>query len=768
MNLTNHELMQAAWTQLWQVTVLIGLVALVVRVCCRQRPHLAHVLWMLVIVKCLTPPLWSSPAGIFSWAQLERAQPVSPATEPDLESELLPPLSVEGPARAAVAETPLAPPVTRARISPVWFLGLTWLGGAVALGAFMLIRSFGYYRIVQTRGEADPQVEAIARDVARRLCVRQKFRVAVLSDEIGPAVFGIVRPTLLIHQALVAGRRPEEIEPILAHELVHIRRGDAFFGLLQLFAQVVWWFHPLLWWANREICRLRERCCDEEAVAGIACPPARYVRCLIDVLELNLPNRPVMTFPAAHGARITSQRLEHIMERSTTFRRRTPRVYWLVLLAAGVLVLPGAALTLRGSTPGEEDDDAPATKSLSPDRPTHLVAVTLSDAEREAEEALKEFDAEKKIYRNDDGEVLGIWVEVDTSQFTDKDLAHLRALTWCQNPTAEQPPNRGGMTYYFPALELANTRVSDAGLQQIRGLAPFTYLAVTGSHEVTDKSLEIIGSFAALKRLMIHGTSVTDEGLVHLKSLGDLEWLGLGETKVTDAGLVHIRDIDALEWLDLSGTDVTNAGLANLKGLTGLKKLDLNNTAIDDAGLAHLAGLTELEDLAVKGTGVTDAGLVHLKDLDLQLLRLSGARKITDDGVEYLKRFGNLRGLWLSGTEVTDEGMKHLTAFPNLELLIIREVDITDAGLENLKTLTKLKNVWLNGTKITDRGLAHLKDLSDLNVLYLNGTDITDAGLAHLTGLNNLRRLFLNGTSVSEEAVAKLRTALPDCTIGFP
>ena len=58
----------SAWSQLWQVSVLILAVGLVTRLFCKKRPHLAYVLWLLVIIKCLTPPVWSSPTGVFSWA----------------------------------------------------------------------------------------------------------------------------------------------------------------------------------------------------------------------------------------------------------------------------------------------------------------------------------------------------------------------------------------------------------------------------------------------------------------------------------------------------------------------------------------------------------------------------------------------------------------------------------------------------------------------------------------------------------------------------
>src|SRR5258708_3998271 len=59
-----------AWVQLWQVAGLALGVGLASRLFCRRRPHLAYVLWMLVLLKSLTPPIWASPTGIFSWAAL--------------------------------------------------------------------------------------------------------------------------------------------------------------------------------------------------------------------------------------------------------------------------------------------------------------------------------------------------------------------------------------------------------------------------------------------------------------------------------------------------------------------------------------------------------------------------------------------------------------------------------------------------------------------------------------------------------------------------
>ena len=51
MNLQSSDLIWAAWSQFWQVSVVVLLVALLVRLGCRHRPHLAYALWMLVVVK---------------------------------------------------------------------------------------------------------------------------------------------------------------------------------------------------------------------------------------------------------------------------------------------------------------------------------------------------------------------------------------------------------------------------------------------------------------------------------------------------------------------------------------------------------------------------------------------------------------------------------------------------------------------------------------------------------------------------------------------
>ncbi len=61
MNLAANDLAGLAWSQVWQVTVLLAIVAAATRLVCRRCPHLSYM-----------------PTGLFRWAQC-RIVPVKPA-----------------------------------------------------------------------------------------------------------------------------------------------------------------------------------------------------------------------------------------------------------------------------------------------------------------------------------------------------------------------------------------------------------------------------------------------------------------------------------------------------------------------------------------------------------------------------------------------------------------------------------------------------------------------------------------------------------------
>lgn len=88
----------------------------------------------------------------------------------------------------------------------------------------------------------------------------------------GPIALGIVRPLVYLPVSAVTGLTPVQIDAVLAHELAHLRRADFAWNLVQTIVEALYFFHPAVWWLNREIRIQREWCCDDEATAWCGAP----------------------------------------------------------------------------------------------------------------------------------------------------------------------------------------------------------------------------------------------------------------------------------------------------------------------------------------------------------------------------------------------------------------------------------------------------------------------------------------------------------------
>jgi beta-lactamase regulating signal transducer with metallopeptidase domain len=377
MNLAGNDWPWVAWTQLWQVTVLILAVALLLRCASRNRPQLACVLWLVVFLKCITPPLWSSPSGAFCWLQ-------RPQTTLDKDSQgslavvVLPSDAAASSSRAdanrPLPDTAAPTPAWRPdRLRPATWLTAIWIGGVVVMFGTIAGRWRRLARLVrQTESRNDPRWDALLAGLARRLRLPRRVRLVATPCAVGPAVWGLLHPTVLLPQAVTDGKPADEIELVLAHELIHVRRGDPWFALLRSLVLSVWWFHPLVWWAGRQASRAAERCCDEAVLAELRCSAARYARCLLDILAIKHQLFSVPAFPGVRAIEVTQGRLERIMKIGPGGCRRTPWWCWAVALLAAVAVIPGAALVISaGESPKAP---VPAAVPASVPDPSHADA----------------------------------------------------------------------------------------------------------------------------------------------------------------------------------------------------------------------------------------------------------------------------------------------------------------------------------------------------------------------------------------------------------
>jgi beta-lactamase regulating signal transducer with metallopeptidase domain len=240
-------------------------------------PQLRRGLWLLALARLVLPPQLASPVALARWLPLppERLAFLQPTA---LESTL----SATDPQRAESLLKWAGVSVT------VWLLGVLLLTLAGIAAAWRQHR-----RIRQNHGEAPPWLPDLAASMARRVGLRRAPRVVVHTTVPGPCVLGLFRPRVL----LPADLTPEEAAPALAHEFAHLRRGDLWVAAAVTLLQVVYWFHPAVWWARHRLGRLTEQCCDRTVLRVLDQDAAGYRRALLHFAarRLGLPRRPETT-----------------------------------------------------------------------------------------------------------------------------------------------------------------------------------------------------------------------------------------------------------------------------------------------------------------------------------------------------------------------------------------------------------------------------------------------------------------------------------------
>jgi len=105
-------------------------------------------------------------------------------------------------------------------------------------------------------------------------------KLLMLSGITSPATIGWIRPIVLL-PALCVERDLAETEDILRHELHHIRRHDFLLGSVAGLLQALLFFHPVAWYARRQLELERELACDLAVVADSPNRRIEYAECLV-------------------------------------------------------------------------------------------------------------------------------------------------------------------------------------------------------------------------------------------------------------------------------------------------------------------------------------------------------------------------------------------------------------------------------------------------------------------------------------------------------
>ena len=371
----------------WNV-VIAGILALIVAALgmmpwVKRRPALRHALWLLVLVKLVTPPLIPVPV-------IDSAQPLTDVAESQPESTEQPVIAMRQPppemfqaemligehspsAHDASAET--RAPETRF-IENTGFLNnasnradLTLPGILLAVWGTVSLLLLGRNwrqvrktsRLIQRAGPADERLTRIARDAADRMNVTE-VDVRVVDARVPPLTWTGWNGTCILFPRQLANQlSDEQVTGIACHELAHHVRRDQWYNMFGLLVTSLFWWHPAAWIACREVRQAQELCCDELVIRSCAVPRQSYLKTLFQTLEFIQTEQAVLPIPASGfgDSRSITSRFKllaggHLVHRNN----RT----WKVVIIA---ILAGLSCVPTPSEPGDTSATAPPIDSAA-------------------------------------------------------------------------------------------------------------------------------------------------------------------------------------------------------------------------------------------------------------------------------------------------------------------------------------------------------------------------------------------------------------------
>ena len=352
----------------------------------RRYPAVAHCLWVLVLVKLITPPLLDLPVPIWavppvtvsatSAVQPESTACVSPsaqqhASDPvpaavdnsvDDKSEKTPEFTPEKvqqskvtPVPASVPsvvnETTTSLPTQGVNFSWSWLLLGVWGLGTVAWWSMVARRLTSFQQLLRLADPPNDRVRRLAEHGAQWLGLGACPEIRCVPAPISPMVWAWCgRPVIVLPQDLIDSLNDTELATLLLHELAHVKRGDHWIRWLEVITLGLQWWNPLAWWAKREVQRAEEACCDAWVVWGLPRARASYAVAMVRAMDY-LAATPLRLPAGASGlgtVQLLKRRIEMLNHGATA--RALPRgTRWLLLLFA-LAVLP------LGTLLAQEDD----------------------------------------------------------------------------------------------------------------------------------------------------------------------------------------------------------------------------------------------------------------------------------------------------------------------------------------------------------------------------------------------------------------------------
>jgi len=310
-----------------------------------------HLVWLGTLATLLLVP------AVVAWAPPLRLEILPPATvKTAAKSATVPeqtnPAPVESPAAIQnIDQQPTtfgtAPTVESpnflARLNGLSLALTIWAGISFALIGWLAYGAYAVRRIVRNAHPLDTHDWLTPLyEVADRFELDQPPRLLRSPDARMPFACGFLKPTIVLPTDCETWS-PDRRSAVLLHELAHVKRHDLVGHTLGRLACALYWFHPLVWTAAKQLRNESERACDDLALSCGA-RASDYAEHLLDIVtSVRRDSTPAVALAMARRKEFEGRMLAILdpeLRHSMPSRRQA---FALIGSLAVVAVLVGAA-----------------------------------------------------------------------------------------------------------------------------------------------------------------------------------------------------------------------------------------------------------------------------------------------------------------------------------------------------------------------------------------------------------------------------------------
>lgn len=368
----------------------------------------------------------------------------APAAEPATLSITSAPIATASP---AVAVSFWADPVGVAKvyfeqhmplIVTFWLMGLV-LMALRFLGGLAYTQRLRHYKTSPLPEKWQNRLAALRQELGMSKAVRlvESGMVKV------PMAIGYAKPVILMPVGAVTGLSQAQVEAILAHELAHILRRDYLFNILQSIVDIIFFYHPAMWWISGVVRAERENCCDDVAVA-VCGSNLTYARALAELEAMRMPAGPALAMAFSGKRNTLLSRIKRLVGQESLRPTFTEGFVAALVLMAGLTAFSyGAMASLKQLNTQEVTEKIEENTTVATtEKPVPTDVYILEDEETSAYAYKVQGDDGKNrdivIIKNKKGEVTELYV--DGKRIPKKDIPKYTELINQRLQATEKAP----------------------------------------------------------------------------------------------------------------------------------------------------------------------------------------------------------------------------------------------------------------------------------------------------------------------------------------